>query len=413
MSELDDEVRDSSSSRVTPWPADEPWRGAVCEVTGYLGERISVAQSVGYAELPRQMAMLWQQRDDLRRAYDLTQPHSYDKYIAWCLTTGIEEGQIAPELIDAAFWEELDQPVHRIDEYDDMPVSRALVLLHAVRNPDKPMEAVAEDDPLIWLELALSSLLTASSKYRWSAAMTKSLRAHAYGPAPSLSVHGVPLPRLLLMLRDGRADLHANFDLSLEEGRSALLCWFLFAGLEEYGISPGELPEYFIRRLWDAAGNDGLPVAHRLILSRRPDLITRFDIGTEAGRSAYLAWFHEHGSKEFACARLSMRSAKPAGSASAERVDSFSTPPPVILTGRVADPSGRGEDIRMTMRALDARGVPFATLDRDDGIVRDLAGRVIDPDIVAQATINILHLNADSAFADYQFLRRYGIGKRG
>jgi glycosyltransferase involved in cell wall biosynthesis len=400
-------VRDAGLCRQVPWAAEPPWSGSACDAGTYLGERIKIARADGHAELPRQMAILWEQRPDLRHAYDLTRRDGYDNYIVWCLTTGIEDGLIAPELIEAAFWDELNEPAPVSGVCDDLPVSRALAMLYAARYPAVPAFAV----PSTWLELALWALFTASRRFRWPKTMMKSVRDYAEAPLPLFAVCGVSLPCLILMVWKSRADLRVRFDLLLEDDRRNLLYWLLFDGLGEYGISRDDLPEDFLRRVLDRNENDALPLAHRLLCRQRPDLVANFDIGSEAGQSAYLAWFKAHGIRESGCERLFVgrlptRDRTPTHS----QVEGAAGPPPIVLTGRVNDPSGRGEDIRMTMRALNARRVPFVTLDRDDGLVRAPDGRRIDPGAIVPAKINILHLNADSAFADHQFLRRHGIG---
>jgi glycosyltransferase involved in cell wall biosynthesis len=357
------------------------------------------------------MAILWEQRAHLRRAYDLTRPASCNNYIVWCLTNGIEDGLVVPELVDAMFWEELGASVGSRSGYEDMPINRMLAMLHAARDAsDWVMQAA--DEPQTWLELALWTMFVASRKYRWPASMMRSLREYAAAPVSSFTVDGIALPRLLLMMWESRADLRVNVDPSREDGRAALLYWFLFYGMKEYGISRDELPDYFLRHLLDTPESGELPLAHRLLHSGRPDLIARFDTRTKTGQAGYLAWFHELGIVEIGCGHLFAS----LPSVSLQRVsqvqgDRASTSPPrIVLTGRLHEPSGRGEDIRMSMRALAALGVPFVTLDRDDGLIRDAKGQVVSPDIAASAQINILHLNADSAFIDYQFLRRYGIG---
>jgi glycosyltransferase involved in cell wall biosynthesis len=401
-----DRTQEAGSPWTAPWRRDEPWQGAARQAEIYLAERVRLTQSDTHVELPRQMAILWEQRADLRRTYDFATPNAYDDYLAWCLTQGIEDGQIAPELIDAAFWAELDAPVCLVKRYNDMPITRALSMFQAAR-PVNAGASAASVDPQTWLELAVWVLFTAARKYRWAAAMTMSLRAYAEAPMPSLPVYGVPLPRLLLMVWESRADLRVNFDPATEDGRSALLYWFLFMGLEEYGLCRNDLPDYLLRGLFDADNRAVLPAAHRLICRHRPHL-PKFDTQTRAGQSAYFRWFEEDGSKEAGIARLfAPRAATPVPGIPR-------TPAPnrplILLTGRLNDPSGRGEDIRMTMRALAAQRVPFVTLDRDDGLLRDAAGLVLTDDILPSRIVNIIHLNADSAYSDYQFLRRKGIG---
>src|SRR5205085_2596538 len=119
-----------------------------------------------------------------------------------------------------------------------------------------------------------------------------------------------------------------------------------------------------------------------------------------------------HGTAELSRYRFMDRLvAKTRRKRSSVRLPPIARTPVIVLTGCVTEPSGRGEDVRMTARALAAHHIPFVTLDRSTGIVQDADGHTLESGVVAAATANIVHLNADTAFEDYQFLRRFGLGR--
>ncbi len=394
-----------------PWNDASLWAKAAREAGGYLAERVEMVCTTPYAGLPRQMVILWENRPDLQLAFPLAAPEDFDRYVAWCVTSGIAEGHIDPELIDDRFWERLDAPAALNGDYDGMPITRGL---WAACSAYHRRESVARfpQDKQSRTELALWFLLEAPRKYRWPAAMTRSLRAYADAPVPAVTAFGVPLPRLVLMLWQSRADLHSTYDLAEETDRRELFGWYLFEGLTEYGLTGADLPDELGCRLFTANEPDELPPIHRLVRCRRPDIEAAYDAGSEIGRQSYFSWFEEHGRLELAWDAVFPPPpvSRPAGHVGAARSAERLPGPLIVLTGHINQPSGRSEDMRMTMRALDAHRIPYLTLDRGDGVVRLWDGREADRDAVSRSSINIVHLNADTAFADYQFLRSYGIG---
>jgi glycosyltransferase involved in cell wall biosynthesis len=396
-----------------PWSAEDPWRGPACEAHGYLRERVRFTIPGGSAELPRQMAILWERRADIQAAFSLATRQEIDAYIGWCLTDGISGGQIATELLNSEFYQELDTPVALAGIYEDIPITKALWLLYP-RCELRDAVAQFPGDRRSRVRLALWFLLEAPRKFRWPRALTARARNYALEPVPSLSIAGVPMPRLLLLLWEAREDLRSAFDPISEGGRLQLLRWFLFIGMEEYGLSAEDLPDYLRSALRASAAkaNDELPLVHRLILLHRDDVRAAFDTATVQGRQAYLEWFTRHGTAELLRYGFIGRSAVKAGrKRSSVKASPIAKTPVIVLTGCVSEPTGRGEDVRMTARALAAHRIPFVTLDRSTGVVQDADGHTLEPGIIASAAVNIVHLNADTAFEDYQFLRRYGVGR--
>jgi glycosyltransferase involved in cell wall biosynthesis len=408
VGQSDGTARIGAARRRPPWDVAEPWSKAARDAASYLEARVDTTHPTPYDGLPRQMAILWETRTDLQSAFPLTKAEDFDRYVDWCVTSGIDEAQIDPELIDARFWELLDAPVASGD-YEGMPITRGMWAACSVFDR-REITAGFPQNKSSRVELALWFLLVAPHKYRWPAAMTRSLRAYVEAPVVTLTAFGVKLPRLLLLLWESRQDLCSTFDLSEETGRRALLAWFLFEGLAECGLTGADLPSDFYRDLFAAARNE-LPPIHRLLRWRRPDISGVFDARSKTGRRGYLTWFEEHGRHELASdAVFPPSSSIRSDGTKATRNQAEAPGPLVVLTGFISMPSGRSEDMRMTMRSLDAHAIPYLTLDRGDGVVRLSDGRKADPELVSRARVNIVHLNAETAFADHQFLRRYGIG---
>lgn len=403
-------LRNKIPRREPPWLPEEPWQGPAVQADVYLRGRTRLRDLD--ASLPRQFAIIWHQREDLQDAFPLRTADEIDSYVRWCLTDGIAQNQIVPELINSEFWDELSAPAALGEQYDDIPITRGLWLFH--RYCDQ-VDAVAQfpEDRSSRIKLSLWFMLEAPVRFRWPREMTSRLRDWAAEPVGSMLVDGVALPRLLLIIREVRSDLRTSFDLENASGRLGLVHWFLFHGLREYGLAIADLPDYFLQALAQEANENGEslpPLLHRLILLQRGDVASAFDIATQEGRRLYRDWFIEHGVVELNAAILNgLRLARPATPQAPTIMPSRPERPQVVLTGCLSEPSGRGEDMRMTMAALDVHGIPYLTIDRLDKIARDQAGNILEPDAVADAAVNIVHLNADTAFADYMFLRQYGV----
>jgi hypothetical protein len=279
-----------------PWQVEDPWRGPAHQADTYLS---GCVQFGGAARLPRQMAILWERRADLQQAFALSNAEEVDNFIAWCLTDGIAGGHVAPELLDPEFLQELDSPVAMTGPRDDLPITRAVRMLYP-RCEQRGAVAPFPGDRNSRVQVALWLLLVASGKFRWPAALLGRLREYAVAPITSLPVASAALPRLLLMLWEAREDLRAGFDPISETGRLNLLRWFLFLGMDEYGLTSNDLPAYLrdALSLSTADPNEELPLLHQLILLHRDDVGAAFDASTVEGRRGYLEWFSAHGATE-------------------------------------------------------------------------------------------------------------------
>jgi glycosyltransferase involved in cell wall biosynthesis len=80
----------------------------------------------------------------------------------------------------------------------------------------------------------------------------------------------------------------------------------------------------------------------------------------------------------------------------------------LCLLGYAGLVSGRAEDLRMTALALRGQGRQLAVLDRLTGAITTEDGRSA-AEFAEPPRINLVHLNADTAFFDHLFLRQRGI----
>ncbi|WP_321941332.1 glycosyltransferase family 4 protein [Paraburkholderia tropica] len=122
-------------------------------------------------------------------------------------------------------------------------------------------------------------------------------------PGSSDFVEGVPLPRLLRLIHDERADLSAAFDIETFTGRIGYLDWWGKHRKEQYSSVRWTL-HTLPRSLFEvdpAGGAEGTALPHflRLIWNDRPDLQRAFDLKTFTSWIAYLSWWDAIGQKNY------------------------------------------------------------------------------------------------------------------
>ena len=128
----------------------------------------------------------------------------------------------------------------------------------------------------------------------------------------------------------------------------------------------------------------------------RPELQVRCDLRTHEGRSALREWLVGEAIEEFELEDLPKAPSQPAIARD------------LCLVGYACLVSGRAEDLRMSALALSRHSRRWAALDRLSGAITTEAGRPTAA-FAAPPGINLVHLNADTAFFDYLYLRERGI----
>jgi glycosyltransferase involved in cell wall biosynthesis len=186
-------------------------------------------------------------------------------------------------------------------------------------------------------------------------------------------------------------------------------------------------PQSFVERPWRwlseiaAAADAFAPVTH-LVLGLweiSPDLQAHCDLGTHEGRAALIDWFRAEGAKQAGFDDLTLTRPAPTLTLPRSRgrrvrascaTSARSIKRDLCLVGYASLASGRAEDLRMTALALSRQGRDWAMLDRLSGAITTEDGRPAAA-FVQPPSVTILHLNADTAFFDYGFLRERGLEK--
>ena len=82
----------------------------------------------------------------------------------------------------------------------------------------------------------------------------------------------------------------------------------------------------------------------------------------------------------------------------------------MALSGQWSAPTGRGEDIRCSATSLLAVGfTDFLIVDTEKHHVLRPDGKVLPRGCRIQVDVNILHLNADTAYADWRLMQRLNV----
>ena len=337
----------ASQTRLPANPTVEAWLAAPIE-WDHGKER-------GGVPMPRALALLWELRQDVRLHFANRTRREILDYLGWCLTQGVRDGCVAVELVEPALGRFLDAPDPELDQsaHAVWPLVTRLLRIMAPLY-DGPHPDVAGQFPhtrqarfcvAIWACSALRR------RYGWPRSLVRRPMEWLSRIAPEAADAFAPLDNLAIGLWELRADLQARCDLRTHESRSALFEWVRDSGTDEY-----ELQDY----VSDQALVFVPPVRHRV-----PNRATRAGTGPAITRD-------------------------------------------LCLIGYAGLVSGRAEDLRMTALALGRHGRQCAVLDRLSGAITTEDGRPAAA-FAEPSRINLVHLNADTAFFDYLFLRERGI----
>jgi glycosyltransferase involved in cell wall biosynthesis len=309
----------------------------------------------GGIPLPRVLALLWEQRQDVRLHFPNRTPADVLNYLAWCLTQGVHDRCVPVDLTEpglAAFLDMLDPELGCHTEADGLPVTRLFRIMAPLY--DGPYPEFARQFPRnrqARFCIAIWVCDTLRSRYGWPVSFIRRPLQWLSQIAPEAADAFVSLDNRMLGLWELRPDLQTRFHLRTHESRAVLLAWFL--GEQRGGFG---------------AADDSISTTSTAPATPR---------AAAPGRSAIVV------------------------SASAVKRD-------LCLIGYADLVSGRAEDLRMSALVLRGQGSSWAILDRLSGQIttesRQAATAFAEP-----PRINLLHLNADTAFFDYLFLRERGI----
>ena len=256
-------------------------------------------------------------------------------------------------------------------------------------------------------------------------------------------MQAVDLPRLILALRP---DLCRRFGFDRPDKADDYLAWLLTSGLREYRALQED--PTFLQRLAStgpSASPHGLTVLQAAIYRARPDVQQAFALPQQRQQFLRWFWFHavgEHGLWPLltqAERQVALRVAEVAqspwlstlleqgsqadgvGQQSSTVLGTRTLPFGVNLVGYAFGQLGIGEDLRMTARALQAAGVPFAIVNFKPGNDipqndRSLARHVLPDGELGPYAINLFCMTAEETGRFYaergraQFEGRHNIG---
>ncbi|MBV9734808.1 MAG: glycosyltransferase family 4 protein [Acidisphaera sp.] len=413
----DSDRTESSSARARqhPWPSVSAtsWDGTAAEVGGFLAGDV-LARPGGFEMLlPRQAALAWELRADLQTYFPVGDPDALSEYLAWAITSGALERSVDPALFSDRFVTAMAALSNISSYYRDVPLTEGMLVTRKI-----PLRREYLDG---WLRFptersgrmahALWYAYVATKAYGWPAAMAAPVRRYFDEPTDKIC-GGFRLSRGALALWELRTDVQRSFPLKDEASCWAFLFWLVTDGLRELGLALDEFDPRLRPFLADASLRlAGVPNVLELVHAARTDLQAAFDLREEAGRAALLDWGRHHFGPTYSTTPLAAAHPFPPPATPA-------APAPAVhraalgLTGQWSLPSGRGEDLRCNARALQEAGcTDFLIIDRGTGQVLRPDGTALPPGPVA-LDINIVHLNADTAYDDWNFLREAQVEAR-
>lgn len=349
--------RGTSLFRAPPqWPSQAQAIGPSREgVDGWLAETISweLGAQAESIPLPRVVALLWELRQDVRLHFPNRTSDDVHNYLAWCLTQGVCDRCVAVDLIErglGAYLDALDPKLGGVG--DQPPVTRLLRIVAPLY--DGPHPEIARHFPhsrQARLCIAMWVCGELRRRFGWPERFIQRPLRWLSQIAPQAADAFVPLDNRMVGIWELRRDLQARFDLRTHEGRAALLAWFLDRGQGELQLAADGVSRVSAVRGWDPTALSEQPV----IVAPEPSI------------------------KRELC-----------------------------LTGYAGLVSGRAEDLGMSALALHRQGRGWTMLDRLSGRITSEDGRASSA-FAEPPRVNLLYLNADTAFFDYLFLRERGI----
>jgi glycosyltransferase involved in cell wall biosynthesis len=391
---------------------------------------------LGPPAVTRLMVELWRTHRQVRSSFNLANPLHRRDFILWLGreggALGLDQTSIAAALAllrqgtsllrPAPCWPpQASQPLSSVDATVDawlvqpvpnegIPLPRALALLWELR----------QDVRLHFANRSRAELL---EYIGWS--LTQGVRDECVAVeliAPALAAFldeadaeletgdadQLPLTRLLRLMAPLYDGPHPDIARQFPHTRQARFCvavWMCGALRRRYGW-----PRSFVGRLLEwlsrlAPAADAFAPLDNLAVGLwelHPELQTRCDLRTHEGRAALLEW-----SAGQRVGEIQME-ASPIGHRTPSRPAAPTIRRDLCLVGYAGFVSGRAEDLRMSALALARHGRQWAMLDRLSGAITTEAGRPAAA-FAETPRINLVHLNADTAFFDYLFLRERGI----
>jgi glycosyltransferase involved in cell wall biosynthesis len=398
----------SFPARQPPWlrVAGMVWSGPAAAAGGFLAEDVRFELDGASVLLSRSLALAWERRADLQHHFPLRDLGSLGAYVGWCLTSGLHDGVVAPDMISDGLVAWLTEvPLDAGPAGADVPLTRALMLTQGctLGREVLPPASGFPGDRTARLSHALWFAYLAPTLLRWPDALAAPVRAWFARPS-EVSAAGFTLNRAVLVLWWLRTDVAAAHPMFDESSRQDYLLWLLLDGLRELGLGVGDLDPALAQQLTqDVPRMPGVPWFAKLLHGCRADLRDSFDLATPAGRRGLAGWCGSFLQAEY-------------GGTSAGRVmfPSALAAVPVraalALTGCWTGQSGLGEFLRGTAMSLRRCGFDdFVVVDRLSSRMFRADGDPLPAGTTLHVDRNLVHLNAETAMEDWAWLRKLGV----
>jgi len=403
-----------------PWPplSVQSWHGTAAEAVEMLRSDIAFSLDNTRLLLPRQAALVWELRDDLQTYCRLNNLDSALEYTAWMLTSGVVENQVDPALLSEQFVQQLTRTSRLSLHYNDVPLTDGMLVTRGVslhrdylgewrRFPAERLGRLAHG---LWYAFV------AAIHFRWPAALVEPVKRY-FAEETEVACPGLRLNRAEMAFWELRPDLQRIFPLTDPRSCWCYMHWLVVNGVRELKLTLDEFDPRLRPFLTDRSPRyAGLPQILELVHHSRLDLRQAFDIAKPNGRAGLIAWADDNFRGTYAGSPVEemyhSRSERAAAADPALHMQLVHHAT-VGLTGMWSKPTGLGENVRMAAAALQAAGYSdFVVIDRTSGKILLPDGSALAEGSRVEVDVNIIYLNADTAFQDWRFLQRVKVGAR-
>jgi glycosyltransferase involved in cell wall biosynthesis len=260
----------------------------------------------GALPLPRFLLLIWQDRADLQKSFDISGFDGRLAYLMWWNEVGQSRYPVIKQWLEQ---EQAEYPrvgwssanairkllaLNENVSQEEVPLPR---LLHLIRD-ERPDLRDAYDLTTFAGRIGYLSWWNQHAKDRYPSvawtipAMPASL-FELDGPGTS---NTFALPRFLLLIWQDRADLQNAFHIRGFEGRLAYLMWWNETGQTRYPLIKWSIVSilYELLDIEEHGGAEELPCPRllQLVHDARADLSQAYDLGTFVGRIGFLDWWN-------------------------------------------------------------------------------------------------------------------------
>jgi glycosyltransferase involved in cell wall biosynthesis len=409
-------IRDEPEARpasvddvLPPWPSvsRSAWQGPASEAIRFLEGDVTAQIEAKRILVPVQVALSWELRSDLRAHFRLETADNLYRFLGWALTSGVREGVVNCQEFSPQCLQQMAHESSTSSYYRDVPITAGLVATRFVESDNKcydprrrfPVERAGRLAHGLWFTYV------AARRFNWPEQLVAPLRAHFEAPS-GVEVDGFQLTNAMLAIWSLRDDVQKIFPLDTGVSIRSYIVWLLTFGLRELEISVDQLGDGLRSCLLSESPRQSiLERVLELLYETRADLQQQFDITTAAGRAAFRTWWWNDATG------LQENAAATALSSPTDVIEVEQERPTytakVALTGQWSAPTGRGEDVRCSAVSLQMAGFSdFLIIDSDTHQILRPDGSALSTPCEVKVEINILHLNADTAYADWRLMQR-------